>query len=304
MPHTVRHLDRLGVRPRATAARDLLLRRRPPGRRGVSARAPGVGCAGPAARRAVARRRGGRGQAGARRARRGHPGRGIGVRGRDSGPLPGGRRRTALTDPQRAGTVPAGPGRAGGASAGTSRSRRGPTRRGALGAGRRGLCDTGGRRLCRHRDPQSSRGGFDSHLEAFRDCGTGSGHAHGPDRAAGPLRQQVRTRAAGRVLLVGDAAGYVDALTGEGMGLAFGAAELVVIALPRTARGLRPAVAEHDPAVPGIDGGAASGQHLHRCARASCPPRRRCPVCSEGSSTCLRNEHLRRPCAACERVAP
>jgi flavin-dependent dehydrogenase len=33
---------------------------------------------------------------------------------------------------------------------------------------------------------------------------------------------------AGRVLLVGDAAGYIDALTGEGMGLAFGAAELAV----------------------------------------------------------------------------
>ncbi len=30
------------------------------------------------------------------------------------------------------------------------------------------------------------------------------------------------------MLLVGDAAGYVDALTGEGMGLAFGAAELLV----------------------------------------------------------------------------
>jgi flavin-dependent dehydrogenase len=29
-------------------------------------------------------------------------------------------------------------------------------------------------------------------------------------------------------LLVGDAAGYIDALTGEGMGLAFGAAELLV----------------------------------------------------------------------------
>src|SRR6202022_5143242 len=53
-------------------------------------------------------------------------------------------------------------------------------------------------------------------------------HAHGPDRAAGPLRQRVRSRAAGRVLLVGDAAGYVDALTGEGLGIAFGAAELLV----------------------------------------------------------------------------
>ncbi len=36
------------------------------------------------------------------------------------------------------------------------------------------------------------------------------------------------SRTAGRVLLVGDAAGYIDALTGEGMGLAFGAAELLV----------------------------------------------------------------------------
>ncbi|GAA1476724.1 NAD(P)/FAD-dependent oxidoreductase [Nocardioides aestuarii] len=34
---------------------------------------------------------------------------------------------------------------------------------------------------------------------------------------AGPLRQRSRARASGRVLLVGDAAGYVDALTGEGL---------------------------------------------------------------------------------------
>jgi flavin-dependent dehydrogenase len=54
------------------------------------------------------------------------------------------------------------------------------------------------------------------------------GHAHGPDRAAGPLRQKVSARTAGRVLLVGDAAGYVDALTGEGLGIAFAAAELLV----------------------------------------------------------------------------
>jgi flavin-dependent dehydrogenase len=36
-------------------------------------------------------------------------------------------------------------------------------------------------------------------------------------RGAGPLRQPVRRRVAGRVLLVGDSAGYVDALTGEGI---------------------------------------------------------------------------------------
>ena len=38
-----------------------------------------------------------------------------------------------------------------------------------------------------------------------------------PVRGAGPLRQNVTARRAGRVLLVGDAAGYVDALTGEGI---------------------------------------------------------------------------------------
>ncbi|MEU8777892.1 NAD(P)/FAD-dependent oxidoreductase [Streptomyces sp. NPDC048606] len=55
--------------------------------------------------------------------------------------------------------------------------------------------------------------------------------APGPDaavRGAGPLLQRARTRVAGRVLFVGDAAGYVDALTGEGLTLALSAAgELV-----------------------------------------------------------------------------
>ncbi|WP_345726434.1 NAD(P)/FAD-dependent oxidoreductase [Cryptosporangium minutisporangium] len=47
-------------------------------------------------------------------------------------------------------------------------------------------------------------------------------------RGAGPLRQRVSSRVAGRVLLVGDAAGYVDALTGEGLAVAWAsAAELV-----------------------------------------------------------------------------
>jgi flavin-dependent dehydrogenase len=54
---------------------------------------------------------------------------------------------------------------------------------------------------------------------------------YGKERAAGPLRQRVRSRAAGRVMLVGDAAGYLDALTGEGLGVAFGGAELAVNAV-------------------------------------------------------------------------
>ena len=45
---------------------------------------------------------------------------------------------------------------------------------------------------------------------------------------AGPLRQRVHRRVAGRVLLVGDAAGYIDALTGEGIAVALRtSAELV-----------------------------------------------------------------------------
>jgi flavin-dependent dehydrogenase len=83
----------------------------------------------------------------------------------------------------------------------------------------------------------SRRGGFDSHFGDFAALADRvTGCPHGQDRAAGPLRQRVRARVAGRVLLVGDAAGYVDALTGEGLGIAFGAAELLVgcVAADRT----------------------------------------------------------------------
>lgn len=73
------------------------------------------------------------------------------------------------------------------------------------------------------------QGAFDHHLDEFPILSERvRGHPHGGDRAAGPLRQRVCSRAAGRILLVGDAAGYVDALTGEGLGIAFAAAELLV----------------------------------------------------------------------------
>jgi flavin-dependent dehydrogenase len=76
----------------------------------------------------------------------------------------------------------------------------------------------------------SERGNFDSHLTAFpalkrRLRGACPANAV---MGAGPLRQRVRSRVAGRVLLVGDAAGYVDALTGEGIAVALRtSAELV-----------------------------------------------------------------------------
>ncbi len=48
---------------------------------------------------------------------------------------------------------------------------------------------------------------------------------------AGPLRQRSTRRVAGRVLLVGDAAGYVDALTGEGISVGLAQARAAVEAL-------------------------------------------------------------------------
>lgn len=79
----------------------------------------------------------------------------------------------------------------------------------------------------------STRRSYDDHLAAFpgllarlEGAGTAS-----DVRGAGPLRQSARRRTAGRVLLVGDAAGYVDALTGEGVALALGQAAAAVDAI-------------------------------------------------------------------------
>ncbi|MCX4564927.1 NAD(P)/FAD-dependent oxidoreductase [Streptomyces viridodiastaticus] len=54
-----------------------------------------------------------------------------------------------------------------------------------------------------------------------------------PVRGAGPLRRRSRARVHGRVLFVGDAAGYVDALTGEGVCLALAGARALVANLRR-----------------------------------------------------------------------
>ncbi|ALG09935.1 NAD(P)/FAD-dependent oxidoreductase [Kibdelosporangium phytohabitans] len=76
----------------------------------------------------------------------------------------------------------------------------------------------------------SVRGGYTEQLAAFPDLAARLSGAQpvSPVRGAGPLRQRTSRRVAGRVLLVGDAAGYVDALTGEGLALSLAtAAELV-----------------------------------------------------------------------------
>src|SRR5262249_13340647 len=47
-------------------------------------------------------------------------------------------------------------------------------------------------------------------------------------RGAGPFDVRVESIARGRVLLVGDASGYLDAITGEGLSLAFASAAVLV----------------------------------------------------------------------------
>jgi len=73
-------------------------------------------------------------------------------------------------------------------------------------------------------------GDLDSHLARFPGLASrlhGVPHASST-RGAGPLRQVARRRRSGRVLLVGDAAGYVDALTGEGIAVGLACAREAV----------------------------------------------------------------------------
>jgi flavin-dependent dehydrogenase len=79
----------------------------------------------------------------------------------------------------------------------------------------------------------SGRGSFEQQLAAFPVLANriASAAPASDVRGAGPLRQRVRGRVAGRVLLVGDAAGYVDALTGEGIAVSLAAAAELVTCL-------------------------------------------------------------------------
>ena len=78
-----------------------------------------------------------------------------------------------------------------------------------------------------HRD---AAGGFDELLDRFprlRERLAGAPPASS-DRGCGPLARRVRSVARGRVALVGDASGYLDAITGEGLSLAFHQAAALV----------------------------------------------------------------------------
>lgn len=75
---------------------------------------------------------------------------------------------------------------------------------------------------------------FDTFLERFprlADRLRGA-PADSRPRGAGPLAQATRRRVADRVVLVGDAAGYVDAITGEGLSLALVCAQALGKIMP------------------------------------------------------------------------
>jgi menaquinone-9 beta-reductase len=56
-------------------------------------------------------------------------------------------------------------------------------------------------------------------------------------RGAGPLERRARARVADRLVLLGDAAGYLDAVTGDGLSLAFGCAADLAGLLPQALAG-------------------------------------------------------------------
>jgi flavin-dependent dehydrogenase len=94
-------------------------------------------------------------------------------------------------------------------------------------------------------------GDFDAFVRRFPRLGQQLEGAQ-PDsdaRGSGPLRRRATGLVAGRCVLVGDAAGYVDAITGEGLSLAFASAAALGACLPAAVRGearaFAPYVAAH-----------------------------------------------------------
>lgn len=96
----------------------------------------------------------------------------------------------------------------------------------------------------------SERPEFDALLSRFPKLAAKLGAPESEARGAGPLLQQVTRRYAARLALIGDAAGYVDAITGQGLSLAFRAARVLIDSLPDDlAADLTPALDRYDRAL-------------------------------------------------------
>jgi flavin-dependent dehydrogenase len=91
---------------------------------------------------------------------------------------------------------------------------------------------------------------FDDLLARFPALAARLGDPLSEARGSGPLLQRVRRRYGDRLALIGDAAGYVDAITGQGLSLAFAAAGILAQVLPRDlSRDLSPALRRYDRAL-------------------------------------------------------
>jgi flavin-dependent dehydrogenase len=94
--------------------------------------------------------------------------------------------------------------------------------------------DTVGVALLYYPDVVGPAGGeppFERLLRHFPDLAARLGDPASQVRGAGPFEQRVKRRRVGRVLLVGDAAGYLDPLTGEGVRLGLATADAAVRAI-------------------------------------------------------------------------
>jgi flavin-dependent dehydrogenase len=99
-----------------------------------------------------------------------------------------------------------------------------------------------------------AKSSFDELLERFTPVRrrVSGAPVESEDRGAGPLEQRVRAVVRGNLALVGDASGYVDAITGEGLALAFHQACAVVEAIERNDLGSYAAAHRRLIRLPGI----------------------------------------------------
>jgi flavin-dependent dehydrogenase len=114
------------------------------------------------------------------------------------------------------------------------------------------------------------KGGFDELLASFPELASRLAGlpAASRDRGIGPLRQRARAVCKGNVALVGDAAGYFDAITGEGLAVALHESAALVAALASGGLGGYTAAHRRINRLPNLMTGLVLGLERHPALRA------------------------------------